>query len=167
MDTSIKPGDDFFLYANGTWLKKNPIPAAYGYWGNFSELHDRNQIILRAILDDLHSLPDASLDADARKLRDFYDTAMDEAKLERDGIAPLAPEFERIQHIASRDDLLATIMHLHEIGAEPLYDASVGVDERHSDRYSLHFWQSGQGLPERDYYLWNVKGFTRHPRQIS
>jgi putative endopeptidase len=153
MDPSTQPGDDFFQYANGTWLKDNPIPPAYSRWGAFAEVQERNQAVLHDILEALQKTPDASLDPDSRKLRDDYATAMNEAKLEHDGLTPLAQEFDRIQKIASRDDLLTQCLHMNEIGISPLFDTSVYVDEKHSDRYSLHLSQAHLGLPERGYYV--------------
>jgi len=83
-DTSIKPGDDFFRYVNGTWIKHNPIPPEYGRWGSFFKLRDDNLLALREILDDL-AKTDKKLDGNRAKLRDFYRTAMDEAKLRASG----------------------------------------------------------------------------------
>ena len=80
LDASVKPGDDFFQYVNGNWIKKNPIPAEYSRWGAFSKLRDDNLANLRKILEDL-SDQNGKLEGNKRKLRDFYATAMDEAKL--------------------------------------------------------------------------------------
>src|SRR5713226_9256407 len=90
-DTSVKPGDNFYQYVNGNWIKKNPIPPEYSRWGAFPQLRDDTLNALHAILEDL-SKQSAPLDEDSRKLRDFYLSAMDEAKLEQQGASPLAPE---------------------------------------------------------------------------
>src|SRR4026209_1450711 len=76
LDNSIKPGDDFFRYVNGTWIKHNPIPPEYGRWGSFFKLRDDNLLAVREILDDL-AKTDKKLDGNRAKLRDFYRTAMD------------------------------------------------------------------------------------------
>ena len=90
-DMATKPSDNFFLYVNGTWIKHNPIPPEYSRWGAFPKLRDDNLLALREILEDL-TQQNGTLDADRRKLRDLYAMAMDEAKLEKDGAAPLADE---------------------------------------------------------------------------
>ncbi|MGN6367332.1 MAG: M13 family metallopeptidase [Phycisphaerae bacterium] len=153
INPAVQPGDDFFQYANGTWIQQNPIPPAYPTWGAFNEVSERNRAILKEILDGLENSSDASLDPDSRKLRDFYATAMEETRLEHDAVTPLAPEFDRIQHIASREDLLAEIIHLHALGADPLLDIFVSIDQKHASRYALYFWQGGMGLPEKSYYF--------------
>src|SRR5882724_10991513 len=94
-DPSVKPGQDFFLHVNGTWLKNNPIPADQTRWGSFSELRERDLQELKDILEGLASSPPPS-DEDRRKLRDLFATAMDEAKLQKDGASPLKGEFGRI-----------------------------------------------------------------------
>src|ERR1700685_3183441 len=88
-DTSVKPGDNFFPYVNGTWIKHHPIPPEYSRWGAFMKLRDDNLVALRAILDDLAKDPRPE-EGNRRKLRDFYATAMDEQKLESAGASPLA-----------------------------------------------------------------------------
>src|SRR4051795_10812472 len=83
-DLSVKPGDDFFQYVNGNWIKRNPIPPEYSRWGAFPKLRDDNLLALREILDDLTKHTKALTD-EQRKLRDFYRTAMDEPAIERLG----------------------------------------------------------------------------------
>src|SRR5580698_5217215 len=80
-ENAVKPGENFFLYVNGSWLKNNPIPPEYSRWGAFPKLQDDNLKALRAILDGLEK-ETGSADADTQKLRDFYKTAMDEGQLE-------------------------------------------------------------------------------------
>ena len=93
-DPSVKPSDNFFRYVNGTWIRNNAIPAEYSRWGSFGKLRDDNLMVLRNILEDL-AKPGARLDADGSKLRDFYQTGMDEAQLERQGATSLAGEWDR------------------------------------------------------------------------
>ena len=152
LDTSVKPGDDFFQYVNGSWLKKNPIPAEYSRWGAFSKLRDDNLANLRKILEGL-SDQNGTLEGNKRKLRDFYATAMDQAKLNEQGVKPLADEFAKIGKIKNIDDLVAELGHLSATGIPVLFHFSVDQDEKQSTRYAIQFWQGGLGLPERDYYL--------------
>ena len=151
-DASIKPSDDFFHYVNGNWIRNNPIPAEYSRWGAFGKLRDDNLTVLRNILEDL-AKPGARLDADGNKLRDFYRTGMDEAKLEQQGATPLAAEWDRIAQISGREDVIAEIAHLRAAGMSEVFGFSVDQDEKQSDRYIVHLRQGGLGLPEREYYL--------------
>jgi putative endopeptidase len=151
-DTAVKPGENFFQYVNGTWIKNNPIPPEYSRWGAFPKLRDDNLDLLRGILEELtkHAGP---LDGDRQKLRDLYLTAMDEAKLEQQGASPLAGDLERIAKVNSPDELIAEIGRLRTEGAGALFTFYVSQDEKQSDRYAAHLRQGGLGLPERDYYL--------------
>jgi putative endopeptidase len=151
-DTSIKPGDNFFQYVNGEWLKQNPIPPQYSQWGAFSKLRDDNLVILHEILDDLTKKSDP-LPPERRKLRDFYITAMDEAAIEQQGAAPLSASFDRIAKIESTDDLVAEIGRFRSVGISALFATAIEQDEKHSDHYIPVLYQGGLGLPDRDYYL--------------
>src|SRR6476661_10594934 len=104
-DLSVKPGDDFYNYVNGNWIKRNPIPPEYSRWGAFPKLRDDNLLALREILDDL-SKQTETLSDERRKLRDFYQTAMDEPAIERLDASPLKPSLENIEKIDSAKELV-------------------------------------------------------------
>jgi len=151
-DTSVKPGDDFFSYVNGTWIKHNPIPAEYSRWGAFPKLRDDNLLALREILEDLGT-GGKTADGNRQKLADFYRTAMDEVRLEKQGVSPLADDLARIAKISSTDELIAEIARLRAEGTSTLFAFYVSPDEKDSSVYAAHLRQAGLGLPERDYYL--------------
>jgi putative endopeptidase len=151
-DTSVKPGEDFFQYVNGNWIKRNPIPAEYSRWGAFPQLRDNNLVALRRILDGLVE-QSAPLDGNPKKLSAFYITAMDEARLEQQGAAPLAAELEQIAAIKTPQEMTALLAHFHAAGLPALFALSVAPDEKKSDRYAVHLRQGGLGLPERNYYF--------------
>jgi putative endopeptidase len=151
-DQSVKPGDNFFLYVNGNWIKHNPIPPEYSRWGAFPKLRDDNLAALREILDGL-AKSTQTLDADGRKLRDFYATATDEAKLEAAGAKPLAGALELIAKISTPQELVAEAARLHLAGTPALFRMMVRQDEKQSNVYAVYVNQGGLGLPERDYYL--------------
>jgi putative endopeptidase len=153
-DASVSPAQDFFEYVNGNWIKNNPIPPDQSRWGSFSELHERDLQELKQIFEQLESSSASSgLDEDQRKLRDFYATAMDEAKLQREGAAPLKSEFDKIVAISNGDDLARTIAQLHRIGAAPVFSFRIGQDEKNSTQYIVSLSQGGLSLPERNYYV--------------
>jgi putative endopeptidase len=159
-DSSLKPGDNFFLYVNGTWIKNNPIPPEYSRWGAFPKLRDDNLAALRDILEGL-TKSTQPLDADSRKLRDFYKTAMDEGKLEEAGAKPLAGELEDIAKITNPKELIVTAARLHLAGSPSLFRMGVRQDEKQSNVYAIYVNQGGLGLPERDYYLGTTEDSKR------
>src|SRR5947209_3859358 len=133
-DTSVKPGDDFFQYANGKWIKSTQIPAEYSAWGVDEELHEQTMLELRGIVESLSQGPSSS-DANRQKIRDFYRTAMDEAKLQRDGAAPLREELEQIAALRDLEGLVALLAHLQTVDVEPVFSFSVDQDEKASSQY--------------------------------
>jgi putative endopeptidase len=151
-DLSIKPGDNFFQYVNGNWIKRNPIPPEYSRWGAFPKLRDDNLLALREILDNLSKETDTLTD-ERRKLRDFYRTAMDEPTIGRLGASPLKSSLEKIRQIDSKDKLVAEIGRLRAAGIEALFNFAVEQDEKQSNRYVTRLDQGGLGLPDRDYYI--------------
>jgi putative endopeptidase len=163
-DDSVKPGDDFFQYVNGNWIKHNPLPAEYSRWGSFSQLHDDNLIALKEIVEGLLKQT-GPLDENRRKIRDLYATAMDEAKLDKLGAAPLKEELDRIAKIETRAELLAEIGHLHATGIGALLGTYVNQDEKQSTRYTVYLHQGGLSLPEREYYLGTSDYYKQIRRQ--
>jgi putative endopeptidase len=151
-DPSVRPGDDFFQYVNGGWIRRNPIPAEYSRWGAFSQLDDENLHKLRSIVENL-TQNSAPLDPNRLKLRDFFHTAMDDAALEAQGIQPLAGELRKIAGIQNRNDLVAELGHLRSEGIESVFSFYVDQDEKRSIHYIVYLHQGGLGLPEREYYL--------------
>lgn len=156
MDPSVKPGDDFFHYANGAWLKNNPIPADQTRWGSFNALEERNKAVLREILEACAA--DAGKESDSpgnerQKVGEFYKSGMDEAAIEQAGVKPLAPYFDRIAGLKDRAELPKLIADLHSMGVFVLFGAAVDADEKDSETDIAQLHQGGLGLPDRDYYL--------------
>jgi putative endopeptidase len=151
MDKTCKPCDDFYKYANGGWLAKNPVPPAYPTWGRFSELQERNREELRGILEGAeHTI--AAPGSNLQKIGDFYASCMDELKIESEGIDPLKPELERIDQIGSLSDLEAEVAHLQALRVDALFRFSSRQDQKNSTEVIAVAYQGGLGLPDRDYY---------------
>jgi len=152
MDTSVKPGDDFFHYANGTWLKNNPIPPSESRWGAFSEVQENNYKVLHEILDDASKQTNAPKGSAVQMVGDFYASAMDSARAEADGAKPLDDEMRRIDAMKTNADLLGELAHLQMIGERVPFAMAAIQDAKASTEIAMHFLQGGLGLPDRDYY---------------
>jgi putative endopeptidase len=152
IDTSANPCVDFFQYACGSWIKKNPVPPDQAMWGRFSELAERNREILHQILEDA-SKPAAGRDAVTQKIGDYYAACMDEKAIDGKGLTPLQPELDRIANLKDKAQLAGEIAHLHAIGVSALFDFSSGQDFKDSNAVIAQFDQGGLGLPDREYYL--------------
>jgi len=152
IDTSVKPGENFFQYANGAWLKKNPIPPAYASWGIGNVVEEELRDRLKKInLDALKAgAPKGTI---SQKIGDFYYSGMDTASVEKEGLKPLEPEIEKIGQIQNITDLVDEFAHLQTIGVTTPFSLGVGQDAKNSDKNMPQLYQGGIGLPNRDYYF--------------
>jgi putative endopeptidase len=152
-DASIKSSEDFYSYANGGWLKRNPIPPDQSRWGSFNELTDKNAAALHNIAEKAANTPvDAKAAPEVQKVGDYYASGMDEKTIEAARIKPLKDELKRIDAIKDRADVLKAIAHLHTIDVSAFFDFGSAPDEKDSTREIAQAEQGGLGLPDRDYY---------------
>jgi len=152
MDNTVKPTDDFYQFVDGNWLKNNPIPQSESSWGSFNELHEKNTSKLKAILEDAVADKTAKPGSNTQKIGDFYSLAMDSVKLNKDGASPLKEEFDLIDKITNKDDLIKTVAHLQTLGISALFEGYVAQDPKINTLYIPQLSQGGIGLPDRDYY---------------
>jgi putative endopeptidase len=164
IDSSINPGDDFFTYANGAWLKANPIPASEAAWGIGELVNEDLLTKLRKISEGAAASKTAVAGSDERKVGDFWDTAMDEALAEKLGVGPLQSDLARIDAITDVAGVLDMTFQLQRIGADPFFGLGIQQDEKASDVMAVHIGQGGLGLPERDYYF-NKEDGVRKARE--
>lgn len=152
MDPAARPGDDFFAYANGRWMKENPIPPDEAGWSIATLVQMEIYRQVRGICEAAAAAgaPPGSIE---QKLGDYWSAGMDSVSVERQGLDPLRPELERIAAIRTRADVLREAALLHTIGVSPLYRLSVAQDDKNSAVYAVFLRQGGLGLPDRDYYL--------------
>ncbi|NNV54698.1 M13 family metallopeptidase [Limnovirga soli] len=154
LDTTVNPGQDFFMYANGGWIKKNPIPNEQASWGIGNLVIEENLERLRTISEDAAKANGAQGTPD-QKIGDFFTTAMDSSKIEKAGITPLQPYLDKIAAITDTKSLLSTVAQLKVIGSGTLFADFVTQDDMNSEVMTFKLWQGGIGLPEREYYFKN------------
>jgi endothelin-converting enzyme/putative endopeptidase len=147
MDKSVKPGDDFFAFAEGTWLRNHPIPADKTSAGYNSELPDEIQLQVRKMVEDVTAKP---ADPISQKIGDAYAAWMDQAGIEARGLAPLKPWLARIDAVSNRNQLVRLMSKPGY--AAPIY-VGISADQDDPTRYTVAAGQARLGLPTRDYYL--------------
>ncbi|WP_333875464.1 M13 family metallopeptidase [Flavobacterium sp.] len=159
MDTLVKPGDNFAMYVNGTWMKNTKIPADKASYGAFDMLYDQSQKDVKAIIEEA-AKGNNTEGSDEQKIGDYYASFMDRKGRDAKGIAPIQPELKAIDAIASYDDLAAYFGKANRAGVDIPFSVSVLADFKDPTKHTLITWQGGLGLPEREYYLSNDAKMT-------
>jgi putative endopeptidase len=152
IDSTVKPGDNFFQYANGAWLKKNPIPPAYASWGIGNVVNEELRDRLKKINEDALK-ENAANGTSSQKIGDFYFSGMDTVNIEKLGLSPLKPELDKIDQVKDIKGLIDEFAHLETIGVTTPLGADVEQDEKNSSKMVVQLGQDGIGLPNRDYYF--------------
>jgi endothelin-converting enzyme/putative endopeptidase len=152
LDKSIDPCTDFYAFACGTWQAANPIPADRSSWGRFNELDQRGEYIVREILEKA-AVDRPGRAANEQKIGDYYASCMDEGAVEKAGIKPLDPDFERIAGLRSKQDLPKEIIRLHREGTDVLFGFGSNSDFKNASQMIAQLDQGGLGMPDRDYYF--------------
>lgn len=156
MDLSIKPGDDFNLYANGNWIKNNPVPAKETRWGSFNVLREFNIQAVKGILEEASKGTPAEEGSIRRRVADFYSAGMDSIAIEKLGYRPIKADLKAISKLKSKEAIVLAIAKARTEGkGSPLYGFFVGQDRKNVEVMIPQFSQGGTTLPDRDYYLKN------------
>jgi len=153
MDTSVKPGDDFFKYANGKWAATTQIPGDKTSYGSFDVLEDLSESEVHGMLDTLAASKDLKPGSDEAKIATVYRTFLDEATAEKLDNKPLVPYINEVKNVKTREDLARIMGRSSASFGTSLYFAFVNDDQKNPDKYALYFYQAGLGLPDREYYL--------------
>jgi predicted metalloendopeptidase len=150
IDSSVRPQDDFWRYANGKWLAATEIPADRPSWDSFGIVREATQGQLRTVIEAI----DAKAASDERrKLADYYAAFMDEARIETLGLSALKPELDRLRALDDKAALPATFARLAQLWVRTPWYVDIGPDEHDATTYLAHLGQGRLGLPDRDYYL--------------
>ena len=152
MDTSVKPGDDFFMYMNGTWIEQTEIPADKASYGGFRILRDDAQEDVKAIIEEAAS-GDFAKGSDEQKVGDLYKSYMDMETRDALGVDPLQPALERIAAVSSYDDLAVFMAWANKRGITMPLTMGQFADLKNPEYYAMNVFQGGLGLPEREYYF--------------
>ena len=152
MDKSVKPGDDFFLYANGAWLNRTEIPADRASIGSFQNLQILSENRMKELIAELEARDPATLNPEEKQLRDLYDAFMDTKQIEARGIDAIKPDLERIAALKTGKDV-ARLMGDPKFPGGSIVATAISPDAKNSTAYVVTAAQSGLGMPDRDYYL--------------
>jgi putative endopeptidase len=153
IDTTAKACDDFFQFADGAWLARDTIPAAYSYSGVSRDMADRNELVIRSVLDEaMAKRASPATSSTQRKLGTFYASCMDSIGAEAKGATTLRPMLSRIDGVTTRAQLLEQIAQVQIDGGSALFAYAPSADPHDAAHYMVWLVQSGLGLPDRDYY---------------
>jgi endothelin-converting enzyme/putative endopeptidase len=151
IDKSASPCSDFYQYACGAWMTKHPAPPDQPRYGRFNELQDRNNEILRGILQD--AMEPGVADPEMKKIGDYYQSCMSEQTIDAKGATPLEADMKRVDGIKTKAEIPAVVGHFQTVGTNQFFGFGAAPDFKNASQYILIYAEGGMGLPDRDYYL--------------
>ncbi|MBX9690278.1 MAG: M13 family metallopeptidase [Candidatus Obscuribacterales bacterium] len=171
MDKSVDPAKDFYQYAAGNWIKKNPVPADKSRWGSFAEIQERNEYLIHGLLEAAEKDKSSPANSPRRQVGDFFASAMNTALLDKLKFQPIEPELKAIDKVKNTDELFALLADFHKKGVSGFFDFDVQPDAKDSSIYALYLSQGGISMPDRDYYLTDAfktqrEGYKTHVQKM-
>lgn len=161
IDYSVRPQDNFYQYINGGWIKSHDIPDDKTAIGSFYDLRDKADNDVKAIIEELAAVKDLKKGTDEQKVADLFRSFMNTDKLNNLGTTPLNAIFADINKLANKHDLATFLGQSQATGIGGPLAFYIDVDAKNSNRYATHLWQSGLGLPDRDYYFNKAERFVK------
>lgn len=155
LDKSVKPSVDFYRYANGNWIKNNPVPADKARWGSFSELAERNNFLIHGILKSAseEKYSSTSTPSARQKVGDFFASGMNTELIEKKRFEPIKSQLDSIAQLQTVDQMFKLLADFHKHGLGGIFASGVDADAKDSSIYAFQLMQGGLSLPDRDYYL--------------
>lgn len=153
IDSTVKPGDDFFMYANGKWFKQNPIPSNESSNGIFQLIQDTINAQIRNICESSAALTTSTKGSNKQKIGDFFFTGMDSVNLNKKGISDLKSDLGMIDQVKDLNDFAKAVAYVHSVSGAPCFGFYVGQDDKISSKNAVIFHQGGLSLPDRSYYF--------------
>lgn len=152
LDKTVAPNADFYQFACGGWMKAHPLTDEYGRFGSFDLLGENNRTQMKGLIEEL-AVKKSEPGTIAQKIGDLYNMAMDSARLNADGVAPIKPELEKIAALKDRKDLTKLVSEMTLSGFGPYFGIYIAPDDMNSSMNIVQTYQGGLGLGDRDYYL--------------
>jgi putative endopeptidase len=153
IDSTIKPGDDFFMFANNGWFKKNPIPPSEQQNGLWQLIQDTINAQVKDVCESSAALTNAEKGSNKQKIGDFFFTGMDSVTLNQKGMTDLKNDFEMIDAAKNAKDLVKAAAYIQVVSGSPMFGFGVGQDDKISSKYAVFISQGGLSLPDRSYYF--------------
>lgn len=160
IDSTANPGDDFYQFVNGGWIKENPVPDDKTRWSVFNILNEENNNKIKTIIDEAANDANATEGSTNKKIGDFYAAGMDTVKIDKDRITPLRAEFEMIAGMNSIEDVQKVAATFQTMGVSVFFHIFSSADEKNSGMMIAGMRQGGLGMPDRDYYTKNDERST-------
>jgi len=153
MNLSVRPGDDFYEYGEGNWIKSHPVPADKSRYGEFEIVRDRTYERVKGIVESAANNTSAPAGSFEQKVGEFYRLGMDNATLEEQGLDPIKDELRLIDNISNTPDVQAVSTQMMDYGMSPFFSMYADADPKNSKVMIATLAQGGLGLPDRDYYF--------------
>lgn len=152
MDTTVACGEDFYEYACGGWIKKNPLKPEYARYGSFDVLAENNQKQMRELIDELEKAENEPGSV-AQKVGDLYKMGLDSVRLNKEGVSPISEALKNIAFLDDKAAFASLVAQMHKEGSSPFFQLYVGADEKNSSMNIVNLYQGGMSMGDRDYYL--------------